>query len=122
MRGLIFILLTMASVNLIASTRSDRIVLKPGGPQHNHYNIPIPADQPDVYYKLELQNVSLTNSQYIVASDVTCGKQVNTGRSFGDVIVKDGVEYEIEASGTVTLEDGFKVEKGATFAVYPSCF
>lgn len=31
-------------------------------------------------------------------------------------------EYEIEASGTVTLQDGFKVEKGATFAVYPSSF
>ena len=38
------------------------------------------------------------------------------------VCVRDGTEYEIEASGTVTLEDGFKVEKGATFAVYPSCF
>ena len=35
---------------------------------------------------------------------------------------KSGVEYEIEASGTVTLHDGFKVEKGATFAVYPSSF
>ncbi len=30
--------------------------------------------------------------------------------------------YEIEATGTVKLEDGFKVEKGATFAVYPSSF
>jgi len=38
------------------------------------------------------------------------------------VTVKSGIEYEIEASGTVTLEDGFKVEKGATFAAYPSCF
>jgi hypothetical protein len=26
------------------------------------------------------------------------------------------------SSGTVTLHDGFKVEKGATFAVYPSSF
>ena len=30
--------------------------------------------------------------------------------------------YADKASGTVTLEDGFKVEKGATFAVYPSSF
>ena len=36
--------------------------------------------------------------------------------------IKNGTEYEIEASGTVTLEDGFQVEKGATFAVYPACF
>ena len=28
----------------------------------------------------------------------------------------------LEASGTVTLQDGFNVEKGATFAVYPSSF
>ena len=35
---------------------------------------------------------------------------------------KNGIEYEIEASGVVTLEGGFNVEKGATFAVYPSCF
>jgi hypothetical protein len=42
--------------------------------------------------------------------------------SFGNVVVKSGVEYEIEATGTVTLEYGFKVKKGATFAVYPACF
>ena len=42
--------------------------------------------------------------------------------SIGNVTVKNGAEYEIEASGTVTFEDGFKVEKGAKFAVYPACF
>ena len=42
--------------------------------------------------------------------------------SIGNVTVKNDVEFEIEASGTVTLEDGFNVEKGATFAVYPACF
>ena len=40
--------------------------------------------------------------------------------SIGNVTIKNGIEYEVEASGTVTLEDGFKVERGATFAVYPS--
>ena len=42
--------------------------------------------------------------------------------SIGNVTIKNGIEYEVEASGIVRLEDGFKVEKGATFAVYPSCF
>ena len=42
--------------------------------------------------------------------------------SIGNVTIKNGIEFEIESSGTVTLEDGFRVEKGATFAVYPSCF
>ena len=51
-----------------------------------------------------------------------CGKAIDSYRTPGYVKIKNGVVYEIEASGTVTLEDGFKVEKGATFAVYPSCF
>ena len=51
------------------------------------------------------------------------GNAIDSNRTTpGDVTVKSGIEYEIEASGTVTLQDGFNVEKGATFAVYPSCF
>ena len=69
-----------------------------------------------------LQNESLTNSHYAIASDVTAGSSVDSSRTSGYVIVRNGTNYEIEASGTVTLEDGFKVERGATFAVYPSCF
>ncbi len=71
---------------------------------------------------LLLQNENLSNSQYVIASDVTAGNDIDSNRTPGDVTVKNGVEYEIEASGTVTLQDGFKVEKGATFAVYPSCY
>ena len=71
---------------------------------------------------LVLQKVDLNRSQYVIASDVTAGNSVDSGRTNGDVTVKSGIEYEIEASGTVTLEGGFSVEKGATFAVYPSCF
>lgn len=71
---------------------------------------------------LILQKVDLNESQYVIASDVIAGRYVDGDRTNGDVIVKNGVEYEIEASGTVTLEDGFSVEKGATFAVYPSSF
>ena len=71
---------------------------------------------------LLLQNATLNKSQYIIASDVIAGKFVETGRPQGDVSVSNGVEYEIEASGIVRLEDGFRVEKGATFAVYPASF
>lgn len=70
-----------------------------------------------------LQNVNLNKSQYVIASDVTAGQSVDTTlRAPGEVTVKSGVEYEIEASGIVRLEGGFKVEKGATFVVSPSCF
>ena len=71
---------------------------------------------------MSLQNEVLNKSQYVIASDVVAGSSVDSGRTSGDVTVKEGVEYEIEASGIVTLQDGFNVEKGATFAVYPSCF
>lgn len=71
---------------------------------------------------LLMQNYSITNSQYVIASDVIAGYEIDSNRTNGNVVVNNGVEYEIEASGTVTLEDGFKVEKGATFAVYPSSF
>ena len=82
---------------------------------HKHNMIPFIAP-------LMLQNVDLGTSQYVIASDVTAGRSVDSGRTNGDVNVKSGIEYEIEASGTVTLEGGFSVEKGATFAVYPSSF
>ena len=71
---------------------------------------------------LFLQNVTLSKSQYVIASDVTAGRSIDSGRTNGDVVVKSGVEYEIEAAGTVTLDRGFEVEKGAIFAVYPSSF
>ena len=69
-----------------------------------------------------LQNVRLNKSQYVIASDVVAGYAVESEYTYGDVIVNSGIEYEIETSGTVTLDDGFMVEKGATFAVYPSSF
>ena len=37
--------------------------------------------------------------------------------SIDNVTVKNGAEYEIEASGEVKLAGGFKVELGARFAV-----
>lgn len=71
---------------------------------------------------LILQNTTIGISQYVIASDVTAGNSIESSRTCGDVTVSDGVEYEIEASGKVTLENGFKVEKGAFFAVYPACY
>ena len=64
----------------------------------------------------------MSNSEYVIASDVIAGNFVEYYREEGDVTIQSGAVYEIEAKGSVTLQDGFKVEKGATFAVYPSCF
>ena len=67
-----------------------------------------------------LQNFAIKISEYVIASDVIAGNAIDSIRTYGDVTVKNGVQYEIESFGTVTLEDGFRVEKGAKFAVYPS--
>lgn len=81
--------------------------------QHNY----IPYIAP-----LILQNYNIKGSQYIITNELTAGNSIDSNRINGDVVVKSGAIYEVEASGIVRLEDGFKVEKGATFAVYPSCF
>ncbi len=59
---------------------------------------------------------------FVLAGDVTAGNSVDNNRDCGDVIIKDGVTYEIEANGTIILNDGFEVEKGGVFAIYPSCY
>lgn len=81
--------------------------------KHNH----IPYIAP-----LKLQNITFGNNQYVIASDVSAGYGIDNNRTSGNVIVPAGIDYEIESSGKVELQDGFKVEKGAFFAVYPSCF
>ena len=66
---------------------------------------------------LVLQNTDIEQSQYVFATEVTAGRSVDSGRTSGDVTVKEGTEYEIEASGEVTLAGGFNVELGARFVV-----
>ena len=71
---------------------------------------------------LVLQNTDLDQSQYVIASEVLAGRQVDSNRTNGDVTVKEGAEYEIEAAGEVKLAGGFSVEKGAAFAIRPASF
>lgn len=71
---------------------------------------------------LFLQNTIMDKSEYVIASDVIAGSSVESFRDKGNVIIQNGVTYEIEAQGSVSLQDGFKVEKGAIFAVYPPSF
>ena len=72
------------------------------------------------YRYIALQNTTISNSQYVIASDVVAGSNVDTGRTAGDVTISSGVEYEIEYKGSVTLDAGFSVELGASFDVTPS--
>ena len=100
---------TSSGVNLVDVDPNSTIML-----YRNNY---IPYIAP-----LIIQNTDFDHSQYVIASEVTAGRSVDSGRTNGDVTIKSGVEYEIEAAGEVTLAGGFKIEKGATFSVRPSCF
>ena len=156
-RIFLFLSLTISALLIYANNTQVVVVHPKGG---SHFDWPVPADQPDVYYDddeqeiiidntsritlrdaspsstimlnkhnyipymapLLLQNTNICKSQYVIADEVTAGKDVNSNRTFGGVSIKNGIQYEIEASGNVSLYDGFSVEKGATFAVYPSSF
>lgn len=102
---------TISSLRIVLSSISPNSTIM----LYKHNYIPYIAP-------LELQNITFSNNQYVIARDVNAGSAINNKRTNGNVVVPDGIEYEIEASGKVTLQDGFKVEKGATFAVYPSSY
>lgn len=70
----------------------------------------------------QIQNTDLENPQYVFAGKVRAGYNVDSGRTRGDVTVKSGADYEIEASGEVFLGGGFSVERGASFSVMPSTY
>ena len=71
---------------------------------------------------LLLQNTDISKSQYILASDVAAGNSIDSNRTTGDVTIKSGATFEIEASGDVLLNGGFCVEKGASIGIFPSNF
>jgi len=105
MRRLIFLLLTVTSVNLFAFTRSDRIVLNPSGPQPNHSIIPVPADEPDVYYNNVSQIIIIDGTgevdyydveiMSLITFDVVISTQVNGSYDTIDISALPDGEYGI---------------------------
>ena len=76
----------------------------------NHDHIPYIAP-------MMLQNCEISNSQYVYASSFSAGKSILPNNTHGNVTIKNGAEYEIEATDDVFLGEGFIVENGATFAL-----
>ena len=64
-----------------------------------------------------MQNCDINNSQYVYASSFGAGRNVDPLIGNGNVTIKNGAIYEIEATDDVYLGDGFIVENDATFAV-----
>jgi hypothetical protein len=66
---------------------------------------------------LLLQNCNINNSQYVFASSLSAGRNVSSYMSNGNVTIKNGAVYEIEATDDIHLGEGFVVENGATLAI-----
>lgn len=66
---------------------------------------------------LILQNCNINNSQFVYTSSFCAGRSVLQDLDNGNVTIKNGAVYEIEATDDVHLGEGFIVENGATFAI-----
>ena len=58
----------------------------------------------------------------LILCNSNCCRAVDSNPISGAVTVPEDVEYEIEATGRVTLAGGFTVEKGAYFAIRPASY
>ena len=100
-RTALFIFLVLSALQLVADNFQHVIILEHKGGHRD--GVPMYFDMPAAYYEYN------PKGQQIIIDG-------------GGAVSYYDVEYEIEASGTVRFEDGFKVEKGATFKVFPACF
>ena len=115
---LTYIGISDGTIQVMDSTVNNRLTITGINPnstimvyQHNY----LPYIAP-----LFLQNERVERSQYVIANDVYAGRNVDTNRTAGDLIIAEGSEYEIETKGQVVLGPGFMVEKGALFSVTQS--
>jgi len=67
---------------------------------------------------IKIQNCEIKKNQYLIGVDIEIGNSVDNNRTIGNVVVKPGVEYDIEYNGSVLLGGGFDVEKGASLNVF----
>ena len=76
MRSTFFILLLMLSVFSMSADRRE-VVLNPDGPQHDHSNLPFPADMPDVYYDNSNQQIIVDGVGVVTYYDVEIASATN---------------------------------------------
>ena len=65
-----FILSLFLLVPVLSFADPDVIILYPSGHQNDHYNLPIPVDQPDVYYDNDTQEVIVEGLGFVTYYDV----------------------------------------------------
>ena len=74
--------LILASISLLSFADNDRIVLTPNNNGNNHYEIPLPADEPEVYYDSETQEIIIDGMGFVNYYDV----EIATAASYVTVL------------------------------------
>ena len=69
MKKVLFLLLLIMS-DLCLLAQRDPIIVHNGGAAGDHHDLPIPADQPDVYYDDDTQEVIIDGTGYVYYYDV----------------------------------------------------
>lgn len=69
---------------------------------------------PDHVY---IQNETISSEKYIEGIRISAGEKVTTTQSEGPVLLQNGADVTLDATETVNLEGGFKVEKGGKLKV-----
>lgn len=62
-----------------------------------------------------IQNETITNKRHIGGKNVYIGREVTTGKTQGDVILRSGSDVTVDSENGTYLEGGFEVQSGAEF-------
>lgn len=65
-----YLFLILASISLLSFADNDRIVLTPNSNVKDHFDIPLPADEPDVYYDNTAQQIIIDGMGFVSYYDV----------------------------------------------------
>ena len=65
-----YFFLILASISLLSFADNDRIVLTPNSNVKDHFDIPVPADEPEVYYDNETQEIIIDGMGFVSYYDV----------------------------------------------------
>ena len=64
-----------------------------------------------------IQNETIDYDAYYTNTPLSIGYDVDPGHPYGNVIVKAGHTLSIKRQAEINLNNGFSVEKGATFVI-----
>jgi hypothetical protein len=77
MKKIFLILALMLTCQTMLYGEPDRVILRDTNQQHNHNNLPLPADMPDVYYDGDNQQIIIDGPGVVGYYDVEISSATN---------------------------------------------